>query len=175
MFQSPNRSSYLSHFFEKFSIAMEYARASRWRREHPSEAMDKQRPTVGEMVLLKKPNWGGPYGLFLAEGNNVADPTLLVGCSLQEKFKMKKISYVLAALATIAIAAPAVAEDKPMMGDGMKKPMMHHHMKHHMMHKKMMMKKDGMWDGWPLDRGHFSIYPAKNLMRFDGYDVELWQ
>ena len=28
---------------------------------------------------------------------------------------MKKISYVLVALATIAIAAPAVAEDKPMM------------------------------------------------------------
>jgi hypothetical protein len=53
----------------------------------------------------------------------------------------------LAALATIAIAAPAVAQDKPMMGDGMKKPMMkhHHHMMHkHMMHKKMMMKKEGM-------------------------------
>ena len=60
---------------------------------------------------------------------------------------MKKISYVLAAIATIAIAAPAFAQDK--MGDDgmMKKPMMkHHHMmkKHHMMHKKMMMKKDGM-------------------------------
>jgi hypothetical protein len=39
---------------------------------------------------------------------------------------MKKISYVLAALATIAIAAPAVAEDKPM-GEGM-----HHHMRHRM-------------------------------------------
>jgi len=65
---------------------------------------------------------------------------------------MKKISYVLAALATIAIAAPAVAQDKPMMdkGDmGMHHKMMmkHHHMMmrhHHMMHKKMMMKKDGM-------------------------------
>ena len=61
---------------------------------------------------------------------------------------MKKISYVLAALATMAIALPSIAnaEDKPMMGDGMKKPMMHHHhmMKKHMMHKKMMMKKDGM-------------------------------
>jgi hypothetical protein len=57
---------------------------------------------------------------------------------------MKKFSYVLAALATIAMAAPAIAQDKPM--DGMKKPMMKHHMmkKHHMMHKKMMMKKDGM-------------------------------
>lgn len=58
---------------------------------------------------------------------------------------MKKFSYVLAALATIAIAAPAIAQDKPMMGDGMKKPMSKHHMmkKHHMMHHKMM-KKDGM-------------------------------
>jgi hypothetical protein len=59
---------------------------------------------------------------------------------------MKKLSYVLAALATIAIAAPAFAEDKPMMGDGMKKPMMTHH--HHKMHKhemhKKMMKKEGM-------------------------------
>jgi hypothetical protein len=58
---------------------------------------------------------------------------------------MKKFSYVLAALATIAMAAPAIAQDKPM--DGMKKPMMKHHMmkKHHMMHKKMMMKKkEGM-------------------------------
>ena len=32
---------------------------------------------------------------------------------------MKKISYVLAALATIAIAAPAVAQDKPMKKEGM--------------------------------------------------------
>ena len=63
---------------------------------------------------------------------------------------MKKISYVLAALATIAIAIPSIAsaEDKPMMKEGMKsdgmaKPMMHHHHHHHHM-KKMMMKKDGM-------------------------------
>jgi hypothetical protein len=59
---------------------------------------------------------------------------------------VKKISYVIAALTTIAIAAPAFAQDKPMMGDdGMKKPMAKHHMmkKHHMMHRKMM-KKDGM-------------------------------
>jgi hypothetical protein len=65
---------------------------------------------------------------------------------------MKKVSYVLAALATIAIAAPAVAQDKPMMGkEGMG---MHHSMHHHktmmhhetrmMHHKKMVMKKDGM-------------------------------
>jgi hypothetical protein len=60
---------------------------------------------------------------------------------------MKKISYVLAALATIAVAAPAVAEDKPMMKEGMDKPMMHHHMHvhhhyhHHMMKKPMMDKK----------------------------------
>jgi len=63
---------------------------------------------------------------------------------------MKKISYVLAALATIAIAAPAVAQDKPMMKEAMgEKPMMHHHkhmhhhihMHHHHMMKPMMDKK----------------------------------
>ena len=63
---------------------------------------------------------------------------------------MKKISYVLAALATIAIAVPSIAsaEDKPMMKDGMKeegmkKPMMHHH-RHHHDHMKKTMKKEGM-------------------------------
>jgi hypothetical protein len=64
---------------------------------------------------------------------------------------MKKISLVLAALATIAIAAPAAAQDK-MMDNGMHRGMgMHHHMmhkrmmmhrRHHMMHH--MMKKEGM-------------------------------
>jgi hypothetical protein len=57
---------------------------------------------------------------------------------------MKKISYVLAALATIAIAAPAVAEDKPMMHEGMHEGMhhgMHHHMHvHHHYHHHHMMK-----------------------------------
>jgi hypothetical protein len=53
---------------------------------------------------------------------------------------MKKLSYVLAALATIAVAAPAVAQDKPMVQDkpmmkeGMDKPMMHRHMHHHYHH-----------------------------------------
>ena len=63
---------------------------------------------------------------------------------------MTKISYVLAALATIAIAVPSIAsaDDKPMMdkgGMGMHHEM-HHKMMHHKMmhHKKMMMKKDGM-------------------------------
>jgi hypothetical protein len=57
---------------------------------------------------------------------------------------MKNIFYVLAALATIAIAAPAVAQDKPMMKEGMgDKPMMHHHMHHHY-HHHMMMKKPMM-------------------------------
>jgi hypothetical protein len=57
---------------------------------------------------------------------------------------MKNISYVLAALATLAIAVPSIAsaEDKPMK-EGMSKPMMHHHHHHHHM-KKMMMKKEGM-------------------------------
>ncbi len=53
---------------------------------------------------------------------------------------MKKLSYVLAALATIAVAAPAVAQDKPMMQDkpmtkeGMEKPKMHRHVHHHYHH-----------------------------------------
>jgi hypothetical protein len=62
---------------------------------------------------------------------------------------MKKISYVLAALATIAVAAPAVAQDKPMMKEGMHGGMHHrmHHrmMRHHegrMMHHKKMMKRE---------------------------------
>jgi hypothetical protein len=61
----------------------------------------------------------------------------------QGERRMNKISYVLAALATIAVAAPAVAEDKPMMKEGMDKPMMHHHHHHHhhMMKKPMMDKK----------------------------------
>jgi hypothetical protein len=60
---------------------------------------------------------------------------------------MKKFSYVLAAMATIAIAVPSIAsaEDKPMMkegmkGEGMEKPMMHHH-HHHRHHMKKMMKE----------------------------------
>jgi pentapeptide MXKDX repeat protein len=64
---------------------------------------------------------------------------------------MKKISYVLAAVATIAVGAPAFARDK-MGDDGMKKPMMKHHhtMKKHMMHKKMMMKKAACKTDGPL-------------------------
>lgn len=63
---------------------------------------------------------------------------------------MKKLCYVLAALTTLAVAAPAVAEDRMMDKGGMG---MHHRMHHKMMmhhkmrmmhHKKMMMKKDGM-------------------------------
>lgn len=65
---------------------------------------------------------------------------------------MKTFSYVLATLTVIAVASPALAEDKPVMNhDGMK---MHHSMRHHdrmthhtmhKMHKdKMMMKKDTM-------------------------------
>jgi hypothetical protein len=57
---------------------------------------------------------------------------------------------VLAALAAIAIAAPAVAQDKPMMKEGMHDGMhhhmhmhmhVHHHYHHHIM-KKPMMDKD---------------------------------
>jgi hypothetical protein len=70
-----------------------------------------------------------------------------------QEIQMKKISYVLAALATIAIAAPAVAQDKPMMKEGMREGM--HGGMHHRMHRDMgmhrhhhtmrhMMKKEGM-------------------------------
>jgi hypothetical protein len=61
---------------------------------------------------------------------------------------MKKISYVLAALATIAIAAPAVAQDKPMMREGMHQGMHHrmemhnYHHHHHMM--RHMMRREGI-------------------------------
>jgi hypothetical protein len=70
-----------------------------------------------------------------------------------KEIQMKKISYVLAALATIALAAPAVAQDKPMkegmdkpmMKEGMDKPMMHkrhhHHHHHHTMKQPMTDKK----------------------------------
>ena len=71
---------------------------------------------------------------------------------------MKKVSFVLAALATVAVASPAFAQDKPMMKEGMDKPMMkegmdkpmmhkpmhhhhHHHHHHHTMEKPMMDKK----------------------------------
>jgi hypothetical protein len=64
---------------------------------------------------------------------------------------MKKISYVLAALATIAIAAPAVAEDKPMMKEGMHAGMHHGHMhrgmetrRHYHHHHHHHMMKEGM-------------------------------
>jgi hypothetical protein len=59
---------------------------------------------------------------------------------------MKKLSYVLAALATIAVAVPAVAQDKPMMQDkpmkeGMDKPVMHRHVHHHYHHHHHEMKQ----------------------------------
>jgi hypothetical protein len=61
---------------------------------------------------------------------------------------MKKISYVLAALATIAIAAPAGAEDGPMMHEGHHHHMdrgmeMHHHHHHHHMLRHLM-HREGM-------------------------------
>jgi hypothetical protein len=64
---------------------------------------------------------------------------------------MRKLSYVLAAMAMVSLAAPAVAQDKPMAKEGMEKPMVHHHHMHvhhvhhhhhhHMMAKPMMEKK----------------------------------
>lgn len=63
---------------------------------------------------------------------------------------MMKLSYVLAALATIAVAVPAVAQDKPMkqdkpmMKEGMDKPTMHRHGHHHHHHHHEMKKTDKM-------------------------------
>jgi hypothetical protein len=64
---------------------------------------------------------------------------------------MKRLSLVLAALATLAVAAPAVAQDKPMMRDGMHTGMgmhrgMHHKMmmRHKMRHMRRHMMKQGM-------------------------------
>jgi hypothetical protein len=60
---------------------------------------------------------------------------------------MKKIFYVLAALTTIAIAAPAVAEDKPPMKEGMREGMhhrMHHRMEMRRHHHHHHMMKEGM-------------------------------
>jgi len=68
---------------------------------------------------------------------------------------MKKFSLVLAALATLAVAGAASAEDKPMMKEGMQGGMhhgMHHHSMgmgmgmhhHHHHHHHHMMKKEGM-------------------------------
>jgi hypothetical protein len=55
---------------------------------------------------------------------------------------MKKISYVLAALATIAVAAPALAQEKPMMHRGMHHGMgMHRGMHHGMGRDRMMMHR----------------------------------
>jgi hypothetical protein len=69
----------------------------------------------------------------------------MVVISPQER-TMKKITYVLAALATIAVAAPAVAHDKPMhegrhhhMDRGME---MHHHHHNHMI--RHLMHREGM-------------------------------
>jgi hypothetical protein len=60
---------------------------------------------------------------------------------------MKKISCLLAALATIAIAAPAVAQERPMMHEGMHHHMdrgmeTHHHHHHHML--RHLMHREGM-------------------------------
>jgi hypothetical protein len=73
---------------------------------------------------------------------------------------MKNISYVLAALATIAIAAPAIAQDKPAKEGMSESPTMHEgsrprregrrrgrttmHVHHHYHHHMHTMKKEGM-------------------------------
>jgi hypothetical protein len=62
---------------------------------------------------------------------------------------MKKISCVLATLATIAIASPVVGQDKPMLKEGTgDEPVVHHHMHvHHHYHHHVMIKKPMMDKG----------------------------
>src|ERR1700744_3340523 len=82
-----------------------------------------------------------------AEGTFVSSVRSLRVNSHYEETPVREISYVIAALATIAIAAPASAEDKPMMNEGMHEGMHHHmhvHHHHHHHHHHMMMKKEGM-------------------------------
>jgi hypothetical protein len=47
-----NVESILKDFFEKITIAWEYASVRKWARAHPQEVLDKNRPTVGEMLPL---------------------------------------------------------------------------------------------------------------------------
>jgi hypothetical protein len=83
------------------------------------------------------PSWNGFASTVLPKGY----------FDLQER-RMKRISYVLAALATIAIAMPSIAtaQDKPttkegVKSDSMKKPAVHHHRHHHQ--TKSTTKKEG--------------------------------
>jgi hypothetical protein len=71
--------------------------------------------------------------------NYILQIALQMGCSPLGEPIVKTLSFVIAAVATIAVASSASAMDKPMKHHMMKK---HHMMMHH--HKKMMMKKDEM-------------------------------
>jgi hypothetical protein len=50
MFKLRKAGFYQDLFFEKMSIALEYAVTRRWARANPLKLRDKHRPTVGEMV-----------------------------------------------------------------------------------------------------------------------------
>jgi hypothetical protein len=52
--------SILSGFFEKTSIAWEYDLVRKWARTHPKELLDKDRPTVGEMLPLPEKSTNFP-------------------------------------------------------------------------------------------------------------------
>jgi hypothetical protein len=90
-----------------------------------------------------------PFIIFFGvKGNKLVIPPFQMGKFTPQEISMKKISYVLAALATIVIAAPAVAQDKPMRHEGMHRGMHqpHHRMEMHRHHHMMrhMMKREGM-------------------------------
>jgi hypothetical protein len=97
--------------------------------------------------VIGLPGYSEPSRKHAVVWNNLLREPFAVSKFTSGETKVKKFVYVIAAFTTIAIAAPAFAQDKPMMGDdGMKKPMHHHMMKKHhmMMHHKKMMKKDEM-------------------------------
>jgi hypothetical protein len=53
MIQRRRPELYYSNFFEKLSIAWEFARARKWARAHPKTVLDQKRPTVGEALKDK--------------------------------------------------------------------------------------------------------------------------
>jgi hypothetical protein len=108
-------------------------------------------PTPGKFLEIKW-SWTTVHKSSWGLKERIDHPFVQGGWIHPKERPMKKISYVLAALATIAIAAPAAAEDKPMMRGGMHEGM-HHHMDHRMdMHRhhhhhhtwRHMMRREGM-------------------------------
>ncbi len=93
-----------------------------------SENSNPLTPLRGEIGCSKQKSEQPFINLPDGFGNELFIRPFHIGRFTCGRFLMNKICYVIAALATIAVAAPAVAEDKPM-GEGM------HHRMHHMHHR----------------------------------------